>query len=82
MRVLERNASDGVNPIILIQFGSLYLTRLNFSARFARQIVPPLLTNIFLRHCTVYLNCCFKIFIGKYFIVLKSTIASAIVYSR
>ena len=28
MRVLERNASDGVNPIILIQFGSLYLTRL------------------------------------------------------
>ena len=28
MRVLERNASDGVNPIILIQLGSLYLTRL------------------------------------------------------
>ena len=28
MRVLERNASDGVNPVILIQFGSLYLTRL------------------------------------------------------
>ena len=29
MRVLERNASDGVNPIILIRFGSLYLTRLH-----------------------------------------------------
>ena len=28
MRVLERNTSDGVNPTILIQFGSLYLTRL------------------------------------------------------
>ena len=28
MRVLEHNASDGVKPIILIQFGSLYLTRL------------------------------------------------------
>ena len=25
MRVLERNASDGVNPIILIQFGSLHV---------------------------------------------------------
>ena len=33
MRVLERNASDGVNPIILIQFGSLYLTRLILSAQ-------------------------------------------------
>ena len=31
VRVLERNASDGVDPTILIQFGSLYLTRLNFS---------------------------------------------------
>ena len=31
MRVLERNASDGVNPIILIQLGSLYLTRLESS---------------------------------------------------
>ena len=29
MRVLERNASDGVNPINLIQLGSLYLTRLS-----------------------------------------------------
>ena len=28
MRVLKRNASDEVNPIILIQFGSQYLTRL------------------------------------------------------
>ena len=25
MRVLERNASDGVNPTILIQFGSLFV---------------------------------------------------------
>ena len=33
MRVLERNASDGVNPIILIQFGSLYLTRLKYFDR-------------------------------------------------
>ena len=29
MRVLESNTSDGVNPIILIQFESLYLTRLS-----------------------------------------------------
>ena len=28
MRVLERNTNDGVNPTILIKFGSLYLTRL------------------------------------------------------
>ena len=33
MRVLERNITDGVNSTILIQFGSLYLTRLVISVR-------------------------------------------------
>ena len=50
MRVLERNASDGVNPIILIQFESLYLTRLiitSFTQHYLEEVghVIELLSN-------------------------------------
>ena len=41
MRVLECNTSDGVNPTILIQFESLYLTTLSFGSAEARCLMVP-----------------------------------------